>query len=78
MWRDYEAFIAELVASFPHEAAGIRAFYDECWRVFDSLNSLELKSLVSRGGGGGGGGRCPGEGGGSAHRLGAGGGGGFW
>ena len=33
MWRDYEQFIAELTARFPHEAAGIRKFYDECWKV---------------------------------------------
>jgi hypothetical protein len=32
-------------ARFPHEAAGIRAFYGECWRVFNALNSLEMKSL---------------------------------
>ena len=38
MWRDYEAFVAELGAKFPHEREGIRRFYDECWRVFDSLN----------------------------------------
>lgn len=45
VWRDYGQFIDELTARFPHEAKGIRKFYDECWRVFDSLNSLELKSL---------------------------------
>ncbi len=45
VWRDYEQFIAELISLFPHEAEGIRKFYGECWRVFDSLNSLELKSL---------------------------------
>ena len=33
VWRDYEEFIAELTRHFPHEAAGIRKFYDECWRV---------------------------------------------
>eukprot|EP00898_Chlorokybus_atmophyticus_P001095 jgi/Chlat1/1987/Chrsp158S02312 len=43
--RDYEQFIAELTERFPHEKAGIRKFYDECWKVFNSLNSLELKSL---------------------------------
>lgn len=45
MWRDYDEFIEELCARFPHEQQGIRKFYDECWVVFDSLNSLELKSL---------------------------------
>ena len=45
VWRDYDDFIAELVFKFPHEEAGIRKFYGECWRVFNSLNSLELKSL---------------------------------
>jgi prolycopene isomerase len=43
--REYEAFIAELVARFPHEARGIRKFYDACWSVFNSLNSMPLKSL---------------------------------
>ena len=33
VWRDYDKFIAELTNCFPHEAAGIRKFYDECWRV---------------------------------------------
>lgn len=45
VWRDYDEFIAELTSKFPHEKKGIRKFYDECWRVFNSLNSLELKSL---------------------------------
>ena len=45
MWRDYEEFLEELSSKFPHEKKGIRKFYDECWRVFNSLNSLELKSL---------------------------------
>eukprot|EP00741_Cyanophora_paradoxa_P007262 tig00001095_g7025.t1 len=43
--RDYEKFIAELSARFPHEAAGIRAFYDECWAVFNCLNAMDLLSL---------------------------------
>jgi prolycopene isomerase len=43
--RDYEAFLQELIAKFPHEAKGIRAFYDECWDVFNCLNSMELLSL---------------------------------
>ncbi|GFR46202.1 hypothetical protein Agub_g7733 [Astrephomene gubernaculifera] len=45
VWRRYEAFLTELGERFPHERAGIRAFYDECWKVFNSLNVLELKSL---------------------------------
>lgn len=45
VWRDYDQFIAELTSKFPHEKRGIKKFYDECWRVFNSLNSLELKSL---------------------------------
>ncbi|EFJ24009.1 hypothetical protein SELMODRAFT_174745 [Selaginella moellendorffii] len=43
--RDYEDFIGELVDQFPHEEKGIRGFYGECWKVFNALNSLELKSL---------------------------------
>ena len=35
----------ELSARFPHEREGIKKFYGECWAVFNSLNSLELKSL---------------------------------
>jgi len=44
-WREYEDFVSELSARFPHEAAGIRGFYGECWNVFNALNALELKSL---------------------------------
>ncbi len=43
--RDYEQFISELTHLFPHEKPGIRRFYDECWRVFNYLNSIELLSL---------------------------------
>jgi prolycopene isomerase len=43
--REYEDFIAELSARFPHEALGIRKFYDACWSVFNSLNAMPLKSL---------------------------------
>nr|ATQ36003.1 prolycopene isomerase [Cyanophora paradoxa] len=43
--RDYEKFIGELAGRFPHEAAGIRAFYDECWAVFNCLNAMDLLSL---------------------------------
>ncbi len=33
VWRDYERFIADLTALFPHEKEGIRALYDEFWKV---------------------------------------------
>lgn len=45
VWRKYEEFIEELSSKFPHERKGIKKFYDECWRVFNALNSLDLKSL---------------------------------
>jgi prolycopene isomerase len=43
--RDYEGFIAALTARFPHEAKGIRAFYDTCWQVFHCLDAMPLLSL---------------------------------
>lgn len=43
--RDYDAWIGELAARFPHERVGIRRFYDECWRVFRALDTMELLSL---------------------------------
>ena len=43
--RDYENFLQELIAKFPHEEKGIRQFYGECWQVFNCLNSMELLSL---------------------------------
>ncbi len=43
--RDYESFIAELTARFPHEAEGIRAFYDTCAQVFHCLDAMPLLSL---------------------------------
>ena len=43
--RDYEAFLQELIALFPHEEKGIKAFYGKCWEVFNYLNSMELLSL---------------------------------
>jgi prolycopene isomerase len=43
--RDYEKFLHELIRHFPHEAKGIRQFYDECWQVFNCLNTIELLSL---------------------------------
>ena len=45
VWRKYEDFVEELSQRFPHEREGIKKFYRECWAVFNSLNSLELKSL---------------------------------
>jgi prolycopene isomerase len=43
--RDYESFIAELTARFPHEAKGIRTFYDTCAQVFHYLDAMPLLSL---------------------------------
>ena len=43
--QQYEKFIEELTQKFPHERKGIRQFYDECWAVFNCLNSMELLSL---------------------------------
>lgn len=43
--RDYDAFISELSSRFPHERQGIRKFYDECWKIFNCLNAMELLSL---------------------------------
>ena len=43
--RDYDSFVARLTALFPHEAKGIRAFYDTCWQVFNCLDAMPLLSL---------------------------------
>ncbi|KAJ6756186.1 hypothetical protein OIU79_028568 [Salix purpurea] len=43
--REYIDFISELAAKFPHEREGILKFYGECWKIFNALNALELKSL---------------------------------
>ncbi|KAA8516839.1 hypothetical protein F0562_017343 [Nyssa sinensis] len=43
--REYSKFITELTSKFPHEKEGILKFYSECWKIFNALNSLELKSL---------------------------------
>ena len=43
--RDYDSFVARLSARFPHEAKGIRAFYDTCWSVFSCLDAMPLLSL---------------------------------
>jgi prolycopene isomerase len=47
--RDYEKFLQELTHHFPHEQEGIRRFYDECWKVFNCLNVMELLSLEELG-----------------------------
>ena len=43
--RNYERFLADLSALFPHETKGIRAFYDTCWQVFNCLDAMPLLSL---------------------------------
>ncbi|MUL38183.1 carotenoid isomerase [Gloeocapsopsis dulcis] len=43
--KNYEKFLQKLGDIFPHERQGIRQFYDECWKVFNCLNSMELLSL---------------------------------
>ncbi|NEN89637.1 MAG: carotene isomerase [Okeania sp. SIO3H1] len=45
VYQEYEKFLKELTQIFPHEKKGIRQFYDECWKVFNYLNSMELLSL---------------------------------
>lgn len=47
--QDYEKFLQELSQNFPHEREGIRRFYDECWKVFNCLNVMELLSLEEPG-----------------------------
>ncbi|BAQ61477.1 carotenoid cis-trans isomerase [Geminocystis sp. NIES-3708] len=43
--RDYDKFLQELYNHFPEEEKGIKSFYNECWQVFNCLNSIELLSL---------------------------------
>ncbi|XP_022766905.1 prolycopene isomerase, chloroplastic isoform X1 [Durio zibethinus] len=43
--REYSEFIEELTSKFPHEKEGILKFYGKCWKIFNALNSLQLKSL---------------------------------
>lgn len=43
--KDYAAFLHALIQRFPHEAQGIRRFYDRCWAVFNCLNVMDLLSL---------------------------------
>lgn len=45
VYREYEKFLQELYNYFPEEQEGIKKFYDECWQVFNYLNSMELLSL---------------------------------
>jgi prolycopene isomerase len=47
--RDYQKFLQELTNLFPHEKEGIRRFYDECWKVFNCLNVMDLLSLEELG-----------------------------
>ena len=49
VYQDYEKFLQELISKFPHEARGIRQFYDECWKVFNCLNTMDLLSLEELG-----------------------------
>ncbi|KAL4439820.1 hypothetical protein ABPG75_002821 [Micractinium tetrahymenae] len=44
VWRDYERFIADLTALFPHEREGIRKLYDEFWKARGPC----LRALVDR------------------------------
>ena len=43
--RNYENFISTLIAKFPKEENGIRAFYNACWQVFNCLDAMPLLSL---------------------------------
>jgi len=45
----YEKFLQQLIDRFPDEAQGIRNFYNECWRVFNCLNRMDLLSLEESG-----------------------------
>ncbi len=45
VYKDYEKFLHQITAYFPQEQVGIRRFYDECWKVFNCLNRMELLSL---------------------------------
>lgn len=43
--RNYEQFLQNLITYFPQEKKGIRRFYNECQKIFNCLNSIELLSL---------------------------------
>lgn len=42
---DYDKYLQELMEKFPNDHQGMRQFYDQCWKVFNCLNSMELLSL---------------------------------
>jgi prolycopene isomerase len=44
--RDYQKFLQNITAYFPHEKQGIRRFYDECWKVFN-LGLTQLAHFLS-------------------------------
>ncbi len=43
--KDFDQFISNLTSLFPHEEAGIKAFYEKCWKVFNCLDSMPLLSI---------------------------------
>ncbi len=43
--RNYDKFLSDLISIFPHEASGIRSFYNTCWQVFNCLDSMPLLSI---------------------------------
>tara|TARA_Y100001968_G_scaffold99915_4_gene89933 strand:- start:1763 stop:3325 length:1563 start_codon:yes stop_codon:yes gene_type:complete len=43
--RNYDEFISNLSAIFPHEEAGIKKFYQTCWEVFNCLDAMPLLSI---------------------------------
>ncbi|KMZ75319.1 Prolycopene isomerase [Zostera marina] len=45
VYREYTEFVSHLTRKFPNEKEGILKFYGVCWKIFNALNSLELKSL---------------------------------
>ncbi len=47
--QNYDQFLQGLIQKFPNEEKGIRAFYGECWKVFNCLNAMELLSLEELG-----------------------------
>ncbi|TAE58006.1 MAG: carotene isomerase [Nostocales cyanobacterium] len=47
--QNYEKFLQNLITYFPQEEKGIRSFYNECQKIFNCLNSIELLSLEELG-----------------------------
>ncbi len=43
--RNFDDFMTRMSARFPHEAKGIKAFYETCWQVFRCLDAMPLLSL---------------------------------